>query len=141
MSYSTRALQFGQLDQRQSEGQARIPSRVSLSSGRGRTDPALIASAAQPSAGIVSSWGSSRPHLVDSCLDPYGPAWHLDRVAFERLLRDQAIASGARILPDTRVVHTRRSAAGTWTVTTRGGEETSRRAALRQGHGTSPSPS
>ena len=55
-----------------------------------------------------------------------GPAWHLDRVAFECLLRDQAIASGARILPDTRVVHTRRTAGGAWTVTTRGGEGTSR---------------
>ena len=74
----------------------------------------------------MSSWGWSTPQLVDSCLDPYGPAWHLDRVAFERLLRERAIASGARILSDTRVVYTRRTAAGAWTVTTRGGEGTSR---------------
>ena len=90
-------------------------------------EPALVAGCAQPSAGIVSLWGSSTPHLADSCLDPYGPAWHLDRPSFERVLRDRAVALGARILTDTRVVDTRLTTAGAWTVTTRNGAVTSTR--------------
>jgi flavin-dependent dehydrogenase len=87
-------------------------------------DPAGVDGCVRRSPGIVSSWGSSTPHLAEGCVDPYGLAWHLDRPAFEDLLRRSAVALGAEVLTDTRVVDARFTGARAWTVTMRTGGRT-----------------
>jgi flavin-dependent dehydrogenase len=49
------------------------------------------------SSGLRSAWGRSEPADNSSLFDPYGPGWHIDRWRFDRMLRDTAIAQGARL--------------------------------------------
>lgn len=87
-------------------------------------EPAHVASRAELSAGIVSAWGSPVPRVADVSLNPYGAAWHLDRAAFDEMLRRQAATLGARLLPHTRVVAADSRDHGGWRVTIRNREGT-----------------
>lgn len=51
-----------------------------------------------PSFGGISSWGNAEFDVTDSLRDPNGAGWHLDRVRFERDLREQAMRQGAQWL-------------------------------------------
>lgn len=50
-----------------------------------------------PSYLLRSAWGRDEPHQVDLTFHPYGPGWHVDRAAFDRLLLDTAEERGARL--------------------------------------------
>ena len=50
-----------------------------------------------PSYLLRSAWGRDEPYQVDLTFHPYGPGWHVDRAAFDRLLLDTAEDRGARI--------------------------------------------
>jgi 2-polyprenyl-6-methoxyphenol hydroxylase-like FAD-dependent oxidoreductase len=73
----------------------------------------------RPSPGVVSAWASSTPTVVDGFFDPFGPAWHLDRPAFDTMLRDAAEHAGVRMLRQTRVTGATQTRSGTWIVTLR----------------------
>jgi flavin-dependent dehydrogenase len=45
--------------------------------------------------GNRSAWGSDQPTDTDFMFNPFGPGWHLDRVAFDERLRARAEAAGA----------------------------------------------
>jgi len=47
--------------------------------------------------GIVSCWGSAAPVEIDFLGNPYGCGWHVDRVAFDRMLADAARDAGAQM--------------------------------------------
>ena len=51
--------------------------------------------------GNRSCWGSDHPVDTDFMFNPFGPGWHLDRVAFDARLRDRAEAAGATVWPGT----------------------------------------
>ena len=57
-----------------------------------------------PSPGTVAWWGAEAPAVHDSLFEPSGPAWHLDRLRFDRRLRDTAAAAGAKIFHEARLV-------------------------------------
>ncbi len=63
-----------------------------------------------PCPGSISVWGRSRPGHNDFILNPLGPAWHIDRVRFEAMLRARAGAAGARLRTRTRAVTAARTA-------------------------------
>ncbi|MEV4559307.1 tryptophan 7-halogenase [Kitasatospora sp. NPDC049285] len=67
-----------------------------------------------------SAWGTPELGAVDAILDPHGHGWHLDRPLFDRRLRAQARAQGARLAPRTVARPAARAADGTWTVELRG---------------------
>ncbi|MGW2485716.1 tryptophan 7-halogenase [Streptomyces sp. NPDC001606] len=67
--------------------------------------------------GTVSAWGSSDPQQVHFINDPHGHGWHLDRPAFDRLLRSRALAHGAQVAEHTTVGHPARDPDGGWRVT------------------------
>jgi 2-polyprenyl-6-methoxyphenol hydroxylase-like FAD-dependent oxidoreductase len=68
-----------------------------------------------PSPGTVAWWDGDEPIEQDSVFDPSGPAWHVDRERFDRRLRDAAIAHGADMVEDARLVDAH--AAQTWNAT------------------------
>jgi flavin-dependent dehydrogenase len=72
-----------------------------------------------PSPGVVSAWGTNTPVVVDGLLDPFGTAWHVDRPAFDTMLRDRAERAGVRLLRDARVRRIEQAQSGTWIVTIR----------------------
>ncbi|WP_083098945.1 NAD(P)/FAD-dependent oxidoreductase [Pseudophaeobacter leonis] len=47
-----------------------------------------------PCYGSHSLWGSHRLGHNDFLTSPYGTGWHLDRVRFDKMLLDQAVAGG-----------------------------------------------
>lgn len=56
----------------------------------------------QASLGMQSYWGGPHPTIQDSLRNPDGNAWHLDRSAFEQLLRRTAQERGAHMItPDS----------------------------------------
>jgi flavin-dependent dehydrogenase len=48
--------------------------------------------------GLRSFWGGPMPSERHGMRDPDGPGWHLDRLRFDRWLRDVAVARGADLL-------------------------------------------
>ncbi|MGK4585811.1 NAD(P)/FAD-dependent oxidoreductase [Kitasatospora sp. HPMI-4] len=67
----------------------------------------------------LSAWGSPRLHRTDFITDPYGHGWHLDRPAFDRLLRACARADGVRVAERTAISHPVPQPDGGWQVTVR----------------------
>jgi len=63
--------------------------------------------------GTESAWGSNLLLGTDFIRDPDGPGWRLDRVPFDRMLRDAARQTGADVGDQTRVVDAQRTA-GEW---------------------------
>ena len=97
-----------------------------------------------------SAWGSAVAVDTDFMFNPFGPGWHLDRVAFDARLVERAEAAGARIWDGTvRTADARGGpgVAGRWTLqveTRSGGREvdaalvcdaSGRRAAFARRHG------
>jgi flavin-dependent dehydrogenase len=68
-----------------------------------------------PCYGNRSVWGDPRPQELDALRDPDGHGWHLDRVRFERWLRDAATARGAEILAPATLDRVERDGSG-WRV-------------------------
>ena len=56
-----------------------------------------------PAFALRSAWGRDEPYEVDLTFHPYGPGWHVDRVAFDRLLLDAATGRGASVRRATTV--------------------------------------
>jgi flavin-dependent dehydrogenase len=54
------------------------------------------------SPGIVSTWGSAERHEQDFLRNQHGSGWHVDRVAFDRMLRGKAQEAGAELISSRR---------------------------------------
>ncbi|MDU8910759.1 tryptophan 7-halogenase [Aestuariicoccus sp. MJ-SS9] len=72
--------------------------------------------------GNRSAWGGPAFAFTDFLRDPDGPGWHIDRVDFERMLRQTAVSRGATACfgPTLRALHRR---GGQWAITLDSGEE------------------
>ncbi len=55
------------------------------------------------SPGIVSAWGSADPLATDYLFSANGDGWHIDRSAFNQLLREAAIGAGAKFFEETLI--------------------------------------
>ena len=64
-----------------------------------------------PSYANHSYWGGATCRSVDFIRDPHGHAWHLDRLAFDALLRRRAAELGADLWTGTKLLHLDRDAA------------------------------
>jgi flavin-dependent dehydrogenase len=73
------------------------------------------------SPGIVSAWGSADPLATDYLFSTNGDGWHIDRSAFNQLLREAAIGAGARLFEETSIETCVPSVRG-WTVHAGGSE-------------------
>ena len=60
-----------------------------------------------PSYSNRSFWGSDDCHMVDFIRDPHGHAWHLNRLAFDDLLRRRAVEVGAELWMGTKMMDLR----------------------------------
>jgi flavin-dependent dehydrogenase len=74
----------------------------------------------QPSPGIVSAWGSAQTYEVDFIRNVHGSGWHVDRLAFDRMLIAAAAREGCTILQKLRVESCKRVDERTWAVQARG---------------------
>jgi flavin-dependent dehydrogenase len=61
-----------------------------------------------PCYGNRSVWGEAQPQELDALRDADGPGWHLDRVRFERWLRDAATSRGAELFAPATLEHIER---------------------------------
>jgi len=57
--------------------------------------PEFLAAGHQPTPGIVREWEDGPEQVSDFLTSPFGNGWHIDRPAFERMLRRQARTCGA----------------------------------------------
>ncbi|MER5988318.1 tryptophan 7-halogenase [Streptomyces sp. NPDC001787] len=71
----------------------------------------------RPCHGTLSVWGSSHPQQTDFINDPHGRGWHLDRPAFDSMLRSRALAHGARVAEHTTAGRPARLPDGDWQIT------------------------
>lgn len=67
-----------------------------------------------PCYGNLSAWGSDELRSADFLRDPNGHGWHLDRAAFDGLLRDQARESGAALYSASEAGRVERLNDGGW---------------------------
>lgn len=74
-----------------------------------------------PSYSNQSYWGSAERQVVDFIRDPHGHAWHLDRLAFDALLRHRAEQAGAELWTGTKFL-TAAEKDGGWSLRLRRGE-------------------
>jgi flavin-dependent dehydrogenase len=65
-----------------------------------------------PSYGTRSAWGGSEPQSHSHLVSPYGCGWHVDRVAFDRMLAEAAADAGAELRCATTCVRVDRD--GCW---------------------------
>jgi flavin-dependent dehydrogenase len=64
----------------------------------------FLGTGARPSYANRSSWGGDGQVVdQDFIRDPHGIGWHIDRVRFEAMLREQAVAAGAYLLNGARI--------------------------------------
>jgi flavin-dependent dehydrogenase len=86
---------------RHSEGASRIGESLAPAARRLFIDmglwDAFVAEGHAPCHGNVAVWGGSSPVETDFLRDPDGPGWHLDRARFDRWLRREAAARGAKV--------------------------------------------
>jgi len=47
--------------------------------------------------GTLSNWGEGGPRIHSHMMNPWGCGWHVDRLAFDRMLADAAATSGAEL--------------------------------------------
>jgi 2-polyprenyl-6-methoxyphenol hydroxylase-like FAD-dependent oxidoreductase len=73
--------------------------------------------------GNQSAWGSDKLHHTDFILQPPGYGWHIDRTAFEAMLRAKAGSSGAILKAPARVLKADYQD-GTWAVEWKDDSET-----------------
>lgn len=72
-----------------------------------------------PSLGIQSAWGTSELSTIDFIFNPHGNGWHIDRLKFNCMLIDQAIARGVTFIQKTSVVNAVRTSNAQWTLSAR----------------------
>jgi flavin-dependent dehydrogenase len=75
---------------------------------------AFLAAGHLAATGIRSYWGSAEPLDRDFVFSPYGAGWHLDRPRFDAMLRQAAVASGARFVPCRGLRAAERTPRGAW---------------------------
>jgi len=68
-----------------------------------------------PSYGTKCIWGSFEPAIHSHLFTPYGLGWHVDRVAFDRMVACAAASAGAELQLQARVTQCTRNARG-WTI-------------------------
>ncbi|MFJ2780127.1 MULTISPECIES: NAD(P)/FAD-dependent oxidoreductase [unclassified Kitasatospora] len=73
----------------------------------------------RPCRATLSAWGSPHLHRTDFITDPYGHGWHLDRPAFDRLLRAAVRTHRADVAERATVTHPAPHPGGGWQVTVR----------------------
>lgn len=83
-------------------GESLVPAARRLMRDLGIED-AFDAEGHAPHFGNRAFWGSSLAAETDFLRDPDGPGWHLDRVRFERFLREQARRRGAALFAPVRL--------------------------------------
>ena len=69
-----------------------------------------------PSHGTRSVWGSEDVDEHSHVVSPYGCGWHVERVAFDRMLVDAAVASGAELRCGAAVIGCELSDDGWWSI-------------------------
>jgi flavin-dependent dehydrogenase len=74
--------------------------------------PHFLAMQPLPSYGTRSLWGNPAQQVHSHVVTPWGCGWHVDRLAFDRMLADAARGVGANIRCGTTVVRCDRSANG-----------------------------
>lgn len=77
---------------------------------------AFMSSGHLPRHALRSAWGTAEPEIRDALASPEGHGWQIDRVAFERQLRDEASRRGVALLSPAKVTRVERQADG-WQVT------------------------
>ena len=68
-----------------------------------------------PSYGTRSVWGGAEPQSHSHLVSPYGSGWHVDRVAFDRMLAEAAADAGADLRCATTCIRLDRE--GCWLLT------------------------
>jgi flavin-dependent dehydrogenase len=74
--------------------------------------PEFLGLAPLPSYGTRSAWGGPDAHEHSHVLTPYGVGWHVDRLAFDRMLAGAAVQAGADLRVGASVVGCTRSGLG-----------------------------
>lgn len=77
-------------------GEGLPPSARSLLRDLGVLDR-MTADGHRPSPGTLAFWGGDAPHAEDTLFGVHGHGWQLDRVRFDEMLRDAAVAAGADV--------------------------------------------
>jgi flavin-dependent dehydrogenase len=72
-----------------------------------------------PSHGTRSVWGQATPEMHSHLMSPWGCGWHVDRLAFDRMLVDAARRAGAVFFSATTTLDCERDAEG-WSLTLSG---------------------
>ena len=75
---------------------------------------AFLATRPQASYGTRSVWGSAAAQVHSHLFTPWGSGWHVDRLAFDRMLAEAAIEVGASGRLATSVVSGQRVDGGWW---------------------------
>jgi flavin-dependent dehydrogenase len=83
---------------------------------------AFVADGHLPAPGVVSLWGTLRPHERDALFSPYGLGWHLDRAKFDATLARAVEGRGVGVHREARVRTCQRGSRGRWTVEVRSPE-------------------
>ncbi|MBR0776401.1 tryptophan 7-halogenase [Bradyrhizobium diazoefficiens] len=76
---------------------------------------AFVRSGHLPRHALRSAWGGPEPEIRDALASPDGHGWQIDRVVFERQMRDEASRRGAGLLSPAKVVRVERAGQG-WRV-------------------------
>lgn len=94
-------------------GETLAPSALPLLDQLGLRE-GFAASGARPAAGTLSTWGLPEGQVGgdDAIASPAGPAWHLDRRAFDAWLAESAAAAGATLWRGCRVDRAVRAESG-----------------------------
>ena len=66
----------------------------------------------RPSSGVSAAWGSHRLNQLDYMFNVHGTGFSLDRARFDRALADVAVAAGADLVADARLVALARATDG-----------------------------
>jgi flavin-dependent dehydrogenase len=74
--------------------------------------PAFLALAPLPSYGTRSAWGTADADQHSHVVTPYLTGWHVDRLAFDRMLADAAVEVGAELRLGARVASCTRCGPG-----------------------------
>lgn len=127
---------------RRATGGVRVGESLPAAAGRILTDLGVMAAfQAQghaPCHGQLSRWGGERLIERDAIRDPHGGGWHLDRAAFEGMLRDAAMARGVRLQAPAELGRVDRNPDGTWNVQVAGGGSLTARILVDAGGRTAP---
>jgi flavin-dependent dehydrogenase len=85
-----------------SVGETLPPQSSGLLAELGLLEPFVI-QGHRRSPGIVSAWGSANPLAKDYLFSTHGDGWHIDRCAFNYLLREAAVGAGAKLFEETSI--------------------------------------